>query len=401
MRFPSGLPRPWLALGLLVFSSVAVAGSWQAFLSPGPVGTSHDDFAGNCDACHLAFSGVPDEACLQCHTDLSKKIESKKGYHASVADQPCINCHTDHHGLDAPLTKEEPRRKFDHASTGFTLVGTHASADCTTCHTAPIGQMNASCGNCHEPDPHKSALGASCDTCHTPTGWTDELKTLAAHATPTTGGHRGLTCAECHIDGDHLDSQVACAECHRQAHGGTTSACEGCHEVAGWKPAEFDHGPCGCTFVGKHQTAPCLSCHPAFKFTETPELCSGCHSADRPHENLGECSGCHTALSWKDAAFDHNKKSKFPLAGKHLETDCASCHPTAGVFRGAPTACEGCHQERGDTTHGDFGACQTCHTVSGFSPSTFDHASTGFALTGRHAEAGCKDCHEGDDPSPR
>jgi len=47
--------------------------------------------------------------------------------------------------------------------------------------------------------------------------------------------------------------------------------------------------------------------------------------------------------------------------------------------------------------------CNTCHTVQSWKNlgrtdggSGFDHARTGFPLTGRHASAGCTDCHHSD-----
>ena len=38
-------------------------------------------------------------------------------------------------------------------------------------------------------------------------------------------------------------------------------------------------------------------------------------------------------------------------------------------------------------------SCATCHTTSGWSPATFDHAKTGFPLTGAHATVACAQCH--------
>jgi hypothetical protein len=174
--------------------------------------------------------------------------------------------------------------------------------------------------------------------------------------------------------------------------------------VSGFVPAEFDHGPCTCAFPGKHQTVGCLECHVDFGFTDTPILCGGCHEDDRKHEPLGECARCHNATSWSDSQFDHDK-TKFPLRGQHLAVSCTQCHTTAGVFRGAPKDCAACHAEDGEQAHGDFGPCEKCHVTDGFAESTFDHASVGFPLTGRHAETPCQDCHtekvRGYEPPPQ
>jgi hypothetical protein len=39
-------------------------------------------------------------------------------------------------------------------------------------------------------------------------------------------------------------------------------------------------------------------------------------------------------------------------------------------------------------------ACARCHTDSDEAPIDFDHEETGFVLTGRHALAACRDCHD-------
>jgi hypothetical protein len=392
-RFPRGL----LIFGAIFVSGVAMAGSWQALMSPGPLGAAHDEFSGDCDSCHLPFAGIPDEGCLSCHDDLGKKIANHEGFHAKNADKPCITCHTDHHGLDAPLTTAEQLAAFDHKSTGFTLEGAHARAECDSCHKGPIGEVKASCQACHqEKDPHEGALGPDCEVCHSPQGWNEQLKTLADHQVAMSGGHLHLDCADCHNAGAHLDDKVGCEECHTEAHDGSDAPCADCHVVAAWKPAEFDHGPCTCTFAGKHQTADCLDCHPGFDFSDTPELCSGCHVKERPHDDVGECSRCHTATSWTVDRFEHDKRTKFKIDGAHLIVDCAGCHTTDHVFKGLSTQCESCHADDGEQAHGSFasfGPCTSCHTTAAFAPSTFDHATTGFPLEGHHAAAACKDCH--------
>jgi len=391
--------RPWLKVfAVLLAVAVAVpalASGWKALLSPGPMAKAHAEHAGNCDQCHLVYDGIPDEKCLKCHEGLSQRITAGKGYHATVDSQPCIECHTDHLGADASITQAAALAAFDHAKAGFALDGPHAKVTCDTCHTAPVAEMTSVCIECHaDDDPHASGLGPECGACHTASSWPAGLKAKSAHVTPMDGGHAAPDCVACHTGGENVADVVPCAACHPEAHGGTISPCEQCHSVAGWVPGEFDHGPCTCTFAGAHQTAACLDCHPGFVFTATPTKCSACHERERKHEPLGECSQCHEATTWSDSTFVHNVRSKFAIDGEHLTVDCAGCH-TTGTFRGTPMACAGCHAARGEEAHGDFGACDTCHATSddGFRDSPFDHATTGFALTGRHTGLKCKDCH--------
>ena len=384
-----------LGLVALVLALATPAGAgWRSMMAPGPVSRTHASLEEDCDQCHLSFAGIPDEKCLDCHADLDARIRGGTGFHATVAGQACIDCHTDHHGRGESQTREAARAGFSHSATGFGLHGAHAEVDCAECHRGPIGTMEARCASCHE-DSHDGAHGSTCAPCHAPRGWTEDLKPLAAHRVPIEGGHEGLACADCHGGGEHLVvGPLGCDACHAQPHGGTTAPCDGCHRVHGWAPADFDHGDCTCVLPEKHQSVDCLGCHPGWTFTETPTLCSGCHEGDRTHEPLGECSLCHRATSWSaDGGFNHQAQTRFPLEGRHLEVSCDGCHPSMDDFGAAPTDCGGCHAKRGAAAHGDFGDCAPCHTTTGFETSTFDHATTGFALTGRHEELACTACH--------
>lgn len=394
-----------LKVGLLVVVALgAMAGSWKTMLSPGPMAPAHADQAGNCDACHLSFAGIPNSRCLDCHDGLAARIEAGRSFHATVADQECIACHSDHDGDDALLTKAPAKKAFDHETTGFSLAGSHSGKKCEDCHERPIAEMKAVCATCHE-DAHQSALGPTCDSCHQPASWAAGIKALSAHLLSMEGEHGKQDCSDCHLHGENLTGDVPCANCHEDVHGGTVTACDQCHEVTGFKPARFDHGPCTCAFPGKHQTVECLACHEGFEFANTPIVCSGCHTKDRPHDPIGECSACHTATSWVDNRFDHNRQASFKIEGAHEAVSCVQCHSdgaasdakeaVATQFRGAPTTCIGCHHQQGDEAHGHFGACVSCHTVQGWSPSSFDHASTGFVLQGRHTTLGCPACHDG------
>jgi hypothetical protein len=392
------LPTHWRrgALPVLLLAGVAaltVGADIRSLLSPGVVSKGHDEFAGNCDACHLVFDGVPDAKCLKCHQAIAGRMSAGEGFHAKHGDEACASCHPDHRGYDFRGTTDEALQAFDHAETGFALRGGHSTQTCAECHgVTSLDKLGEGCSTCHA-DPHSSALGTDCADCHTDGGWHAQLKTLAEHVTPTDGGHAGKDCEDCHTHGEHLEAIVPCSSCHLEAHDGTASGCHQCHEVAAFKPAKFDHGPCTCAFPGKHQTVACLDCHPSYDFSDTPTNCAACHQDDQKHDNLGECARCHTATSWKDGEFDHDRQSKFKIAGAHLSVSCTQCHQTPNVFKGAANTCAGCHQAAGDTAHGDFGPCEKCHVVAAFAPSTFDHASTGFALTGRHIDATCQSCH--------
>lgn len=101
-----------------------------------------------------------------------------------------------------------------------------------------------------------------------------------------------------------------------------------------------------------------------------------------------------------------------PLSRGHesLEgmTNCTSCHERGAEI--GRSKCLECHTEIAfllEKKHGMHartvrGACNDCHkehlgreaSITRFSPSTFDHEETGFALSGKHQGVECAKCHE-------
>lgn len=390
---------------LLLLPSLASA-DLQKLVSPGPLAEGHKALDSRCESCHVPWKGIPSSACLTCHTATAKRIQANLGTHAKFEREgkKCSSCHGDHKGRNHVMSPPVPSAAFAGAAhkeqTGVALDGKHASAACASCHK-PGKQgprwsgLPTTCIGCHT-DVHKGSFGTGCDRCHAPTGWKPTTRTVANHLLPMTGKHEGLACASCHQGGKHLTAtRSSCGDCHAQQHGGTKAPCETCHNTKDWKTATFAHDFCTCILPGKHQTATCLACHPAFKFTPTPFACAGCHKKERPHEELGACSQCHSVLSWKTKAFDHNKpKVGFKIEGKHTEVGCENCHKEKGIFRTAPKTCAGCHAVAGKLPkHGDFGACAKCHTVAGWNKPSFDHAKTAFPLDGNHQKASCQACH--------
>src|SRR5581483_5638134 len=127
--------RLFLILALL-FASEAMAQ-----ISPGPLSTAHRQLEGptKCATCHnfgLASRGFK---CLECHTEISHRIDEKHGYHArafnaSRGQTDCIRCHGEHNGRQFQITKLD-RKAFNHAGlTDFPLLGKHKTLSCEQCH---------------------------------------------------------------------------------------------------------------------------------------------------------------------------------------------------------------------------------------------------------------------------
>jgi len=159
----------------------------------------------------------------------------------------------------------------------------------------------------------------------------------------------------------------------------------------------------------------CDSCHSSFRKEAQNGKCTACHkgigadiaSGTRFHGKFatarGTCKGCHTEHKGRSAGlirfsrigFNH-AFTDFALTGAHVRIDCAGCHGTVHNYRGTPRDCASCHAKT-DPHRGQLGrACQSCHTTAAWKPVTgFNHAATGFALTGAHKTAGCLTCHAG------
>lgn len=90
--------------------------------------------------------------------------------------------------------------------------------------------------------------------------------------------------------------------------------------------------------------------------------------------------------------FNHTSTG-FPLTGVHVTVECETCH-TGGIFKGTPTACEGCHAPgRRVVATGKSSKhivtnspCAVCHTNAvTFLGARFDHMGV--------QPGGCQSCH--------
>ena len=291
----------------------------------------------NCEKCHERGNRVTAVKCLTCHAPIAQRIARKSGVHRNVKDD-CVACHADHAGVDGELRPFD-QSGFDHAAdAGLALSGKHApvAAKCAACHkTRSFLTAKTACASCHE-DKHKGGLGTGCERCHS-------LDVTFASATKTF---------------DHTRTAFALTGAHQ------TTTCVSCHKTANYKVAKFSS---------------CMSCH------VTP------HAA----RVSVTCTTCHTTATWRTKTFDH-ARTAFPLVGKHATADCAGCHKAPAVkVKPAAGTCATCHADphKGTFVKKD---CKACHTESGWTDAKFDHlASTGYALTDKHAAVTCRGCHTG------
>ena len=389
-----------------------------------------------CQSCHVPdaggqprWSGLKFSTCSDCHSDP----------HKGEFKQSCDSCHT-----TSTWKQSSFETRFNHADTGFPLLGKHASVNCVTCHQGEDFKKPLAykvCADCHKPDPHegqfaKRSDGGKCESCHTADGWSPSTFSIADHANtgfPLASPHAKVKCASCHIPAGKATRYkirfALCVDCHKDEHEGQFAAapwlnhCEGCHNGATFRTTSYTlaaHQKSDFPLTGGHEAVACDECHkpPAgsnvalYHFKQLN--CTTCHDdihkgefadrmrvADRMGKPLG-CEACHSTKEWDDLAkFDHTQTS-FPLVGSHRAVPCADCHKPPNMeltlehvrFRSASTACGECHEN----PHADqFGTrasdCGSCHNSNKWKPSVFDHEKTTFSLKGAHEDVPCASCH--------
>jgi len=250
---------------------------------------------------------------------------------------------------------------FRHGSTGFDLVGRHASAACAGCHKSlEFARVATSCNDCHH-DVHEGRAGTRCQDCHVPQGWTNRSQAVTQHARtgfPLRGMHALVECARCHVGSGEENSTPlsrACYPCHaanyaaaqnpNHVSAGISTLCESCHDPgqSRWGGAGFDHARTGFPLTGAHAAVACARCHVGGQYSGTPRDCYSCHQADyagttNPNHTAASfpttCASCHTTAAWSPASFDHDGLYFRIYSGRHQGawTTCADCHSNPSSY---------------------------------------------------------------------
>jgi hypothetical protein len=332
---------------------------------------------------------------------------------------PCQNCHT---AIGWKPIRAVP--EFDHNKTKYPLRGMHENVACTQCHTKPVfTNVSTRCADCHA-DIHKRQMGANCEQCHTVKGWNVSMKSIQNHENrfPLIGAHAALECDDCHKGaavGQFQGLSTQCYSCHAQSFQQATNpnhvaskfptSCEQCHGMDTWLNAKFDHASTGFPLTGAHATVACDQCHVNgnYNLTSANSACVSCHLKDfqgttNPNHVSGgfsqTCQQCHNTVSWSGATFNH-ATTGFPLTGAHATVACTQCHVNNN-YNLTSTACVTCHlkdfQGASNPNHMQQGfaqTCESCHNTTAWQPASFNHAASGFPLTGAHATVACTQCH--------
>jgi hypothetical protein len=288
------------------------------------------------------------------HPAADSQKETTRNPHGPLT-VPCENCHT-----AAGWRPIRAVPEFDHNKTSYPLRGLHEKVQCSQCHIKPVfTNVGKNCADCHA-DIHRRQMGSDCAQCHTVQGWNIAVQQVKDHQNrfPLLGAHAAVQCDECH-------KQLASGIFY-----GLSTQCDSCH-LKDWQNT-----------------------------TNPP------HASAGPAFASANCQGCHNFDSWLGAKFDHGTTG-FPLTAGHANVPCSSCHINNNYnLQIAPTDCgnAGCHlttwQQTNNPTHSTAGSafgvanCSSCHNTTSWTDiSSFNHAITGFTLTGAHTTTPCVQCH--------
>ncbi|MCB9466090.1 MAG: cytochrome c3 family protein [Candidatus Eisenbacteria bacterium] len=348
----------------------------------------------DCATCHTSgYEGTSPE-CVDCH--LADSQQAEPSHDEFPTD--CAHCHTIQGWVPAD---------FDHTPT-FPLTLGHSGLSCGSCHSSGYEGTPTDCAECHIEDaqgatPSHSQFPLDCTECHSTARW-NPSNFEHPGSFPLSGGHDNVECNSCHTGGFE-NTSTECVDCHladsqqaEPSHDEFPTDCTTCHTIQGWVPADFEHTPSFPLTEG-HEGLACASCHTAGYEGTSPE-CIDCHlvdfqGAEPDHVGGGfpeDCTSCHNMSTWEDAQFVHTVS--FPLIGGHAGVSCLECH-SAG-YDNTPNQCVDCHladSQQADPSHDGLPTnCQTCHSLNGWTPSTFRHTSE-FPLTQGHADVDCASCH--------
>src|SRR5271165_2749 len=383
-----------------------------------------------CTDCHVNNNyNITNTACVSCHQTDYNNANTPVAHAAAGFPTTCEQCH------DTTLWTDGV---FNHTSTGFALTGLHTVPPrlCTDCHVNNNYNITVTtCVSCHltyfnnttNPNHVTANFPQTCDTCHTTATWLNATFNHNSTGFPLTGNHMvpPRACVDCHVNNNYSITVATCVSCHQtdynnattpvaHAAAGFPTTCENCHDTTLWTDGKFDHTTTGFTLTGMHTVPPrlCTDCHVNNNYNITATTCVSCHLTDynnttNPNHvtsNLPQtCDVCHSMATWANATFNHNNTG-FPLTGNHTVPPraCVDCHINNN-YTITNTACVSCHQTdyNNATTpvaHAAVGfptTCQECHDTNLWTDGTFNHATTGFTLTGLHTVPPrlCTDCH--------
>jgi len=250
---------------------------------------------------HFPLTGQHKQVdCRKCHTSLkfeeasSDCVSCHKDVHENTVGTDCARCHNTNSWIVSNI-------KQVHQRAGFVLLGSHAAADCSQCHTSAsqlrFENRRADCYACHQsnyeattnPNHKQLGFGTDCESCHNMTGidWTVKGKGFDHGFFPLKGGHN-IECTSCHYNNYQENLSTQCSSCHGVSNDNPIAAhqtkftayeCNACHNIYSWNNVKFKiHDSWGKIYSGKHKG----------KW----DACTDCHTNDANY--AARCNKCHS-----------------------------------------------------------------------------------------------------------
>lgn len=95
------------------------AHSLDSVWNPGPLDSVHQNWEGDCQACHVGnFSRVQDQSCMDCHGGMGLHVSEDAVAETNFTEDRCASCHRDHKGLESLATQNKH----------------YVGSDCAACH---------------------------------------------------------------------------------------------------------------------------------------------------------------------------------------------------------------------------------------------------------------------------
>jgi len=373
----------------------------------------------SCINCHnsLEFDKVKKE-CYDCHIDI----------HQGSLDKNCNTCHNSNTWIIENINNL-------HRGSRFRLLGAHQSADCIECHTNnnqfKYDVLGVGCYDCHKndyvnaksPNHITENYPVNCYECHRveSSSWKSNITDHSFF--PLLNAHNISNCFDCHTDSKYSGLDKNCITCHSEEFNSTLNPnhlnlgfnkneCAECHSLnPGWIPARFEKHSQFYPLSGAHSNLGCNVCHKNNYNGSIPNTCFGCHeneynsTTNPPHLALNfsnDCTTCHNEVDWNSGKFYHDA-DYFPIySGLHdgVWNSCNDCHTNQTNYQNAE--CITCHEHNKadtDLKHLNINGyryqsigCIDCHP-DGRSNGAYNHALSGFLLTGAHIETSCNLCH--------
>jgi hypothetical protein len=128
-------------------------------------------------------------------------------------------------------------------------------------------------------------------------------------------------------------------------------------------------------------------------FRASGHRCADCHYDHHEGRYGDACGSCHEPTAFTDAEGPVHDTGSFRIGGLHDQIRCEQCHIEDTLLAGTGDMCQTCHFEE-DVHHNSLGPFRgDCHSQWEWSPTRFQHGSTGFLLRGAHRIAPCDGCH--------